>query len=295
MDNVILMRSLIKASIPFMGPLRRLKRRIIPYQHDSTNTGFAFDDALAMLEALYDAGVETTGDMLEVGSGWVPVVPLLFHLAGARSVVLTDIERLFDERSIASAAAFVRPRLPEVAERVGGRTADLEVRLNNFKPAYICPWSAESHDVESVDLIISRAVMEHVPANAVERLFGTLRSIVRPGGYMCHSVDNTDHWQHGAGKGSLVDFLRYRSESIRWQLASFNVQSYTNRLRHSDYLSAASRAGWTVIRERSHVPPQVLADVESMRTEGTLAPEFAERDPRDLATTASLIVARREC
>lgn len=293
MKNTDLARSLLKASLPFADTARRLKRRLRPYVPDPANTGFSFEDGIGLLRALRQMGADLGGDVLEVGSGWTPVVPLLFHLAGARSVILTDLERLFDEASIPTARAFVHPRLGEVAEALGGEVAPLAERLSQFRPFYLCPWHAARHPAASVDIAFSRAVMEHVPARDVIGLFRELRRIVRPGGLMCHSIDNTDHWQHGDGKGSLVDFLRYPTGSLRWRLSQVNVQGRMNRFRHSDYLALAREAGWDIVREAGRVPPEVLRDVLRMRDAGELAPEFSARDPQDLATTATLLIARR--
>lgn len=293
MDNLDLARSLLKASIPFADTARWLKRQLKPYAPDATNTGFSFEDGLAMLGALREAGAELRGDVLEVGSGWTPVVPMMFHLAGARSVILTDLERLFDDTSIPAAEAFLRPRLAGLAALLDVGADTLAPHLRDFRPFYLCPWQAARHPADSVDIAFSRAVMEHVPAQDVPGLFRELRRIVRPGGMMCHSIDNTDHWQHGDGKGSLVDFLRYPSSSLRWRLAQVNVQGRMNRFRHSDYLALAREAGWEVVSDAGRVPPEVLRDVLRMREAGELAPEFSERDPQDLATTATLLIARR--
>jgi SAM-dependent methyltransferase len=293
MRNVDLARSLLKASIPFADPARRLKRRLRPYEPNPTHMGFSFDDGLAMLRALREVGVELSGDVLEVGSGWTPVIPLMLHLAGTRSVVLTDLERLFDGTSIALAQRFIQPRLERLAAGLSTDSAVLELRLTGFSPTYFCPWSVERHPADSVDIAMSRAVMEHVPAGDVAGLFRGLRRIVRRGGVMCHSIDNTDHFQHGDGKGSLVDFLRYPTDSLRWRLSQVNIQGRMNRLRHADYLEIAREAGWTIVLEQGRIPPKVLQDVLRMKATGVLAPEFSGYDPRDLATTATLLVARK--
>lgn len=289
MNNLDLARSLLKAALPFADTARRIKRRFRPYTPDPANSGFAFDDGLDMLSGLTQAGASLSGDVLEIGSGWTPIVPLMFHLAGARSITLTDLERLFDETSTPAAIAFLRPRMEKFAARI---PMD-EARVATFKPRYLCPWNSGAHPPASVDIVISRAVMEHVPAKDVAGLFRDMRRIVRPGGFMCHSVDNTDHFQHGGGKASLIDFLRYPSDSLKWRLSQVNIQGRMNRLRHSDYLALAREAGWNIVLESGRVPPHVLQDVLRMRNTGELAPEFMERDPHDLATTATLLVARR--
>lgn len=294
MNNIDLARSLLKASLPFMDTARRIKRRFRPYEPNPVHNGFTFDDGLDMLGGLREAGADLEADVLEIGSGWTPIIPVMFHLAGARSITLTDLERLMDEASAPTAMTFLRPRLGRFTERFPIDAASIEERLAAFRPNYLCPWDSARHPPDSIDIAISRAVMEHVPARDVPGLFRDLRRIVRPGGFMCHSVDNTDHFQHDGGEGSLMDFLRYPSDSLKWRLSQVNTQGRMNRLRHSDYLALAREAGWNVVFESGRVPPHVLQEVMQMRSAGEIAPEFMARDPHDLATTATLLVARRD-
>src|SRR5688572_27879993 len=52
------------------------------------------------LQTLAAHGIEGTGDVLEIGSGWHPVMPLLLSLLGARSVLTVDLNPWMTERSL---------------------------------------------------------------------------------------------------------------------------------------------------------------------------------------------------
>ena len=187
------------------------------------------------------------GDMLEFGTGWLPLIPKLFHLAGARSLILTDVERLMDMATIARADAILEGRINEIAAVLGRPEADLRARLRlPFNATYIAPWQAESQPDESVDLILSRAVFEHVPVKSLEAVLAQFHRILRPGGAMCHVVDNSDHWEHQDKSLSRIDFLRYDND-LRWKIANFNMQSFQNRLRHSDYAAMFEQAGFSIL------------------------------------------------
>ena len=82
----------LKAFLPFQGTLRRLKRRLFPHQKEPENNGLAFEQGLKMLSMLRRAEVNLHEQtVLELGSGWQPVIPILFYLAGCRKIILTDL------------------------------------------------------------------------------------------------------------------------------------------------------------------------------------------------------------
>jgi hypothetical protein len=79
-----------KALLPFQNTLRRLKDRAVGYQRNITQDALTIRDGLTLVNRLGDLrGVR----VLEVGSGWQPMLPILFSLAGA-SVFTTDLHRL---------------------------------------------------------------------------------------------------------------------------------------------------------------------------------------------------------
>ena len=169
-------KSAAKGLLPWQSGLRRLKRRFVPYGDDPANSHLCIDDGLRQIRALREAGIPVTGDILEFGTGWLPLIPLLLHLAGARSLVLTDVERLMDDATVASAKRLIAKRMDEVAAALEQPKDRLLKRLNaGYAPGYLVPWDAASHPTGSVDLIISRAVFEHVEDRASVVMQTTLR------------------------------------------------------------------------------------------------------------------------
>jgi SAM-dependent methyltransferase len=292
MRNRDVAKALLRQYTPFRDQLRVLKRYFVPYVPNAAHSDFALNDGLAMLAAIRQAGGPVAGRVLEIGTGWTPIIPMLFHLGGANAITLTDLDRLYDETSAPSAVALLRANGERVQRALGLSGPELEAGFASFAPDYLCPWNPAGQDGASVDLVISRAVLEHIPPGMLTQLFGELRRIIRPGGYMCHSVDNTDHWQHGPHGRGLADFLRHDSAGLRWKIASLNKHGYVNRLRHSDYLAAAADAGWEIVLESAQVPPETLAQVQRMQDLGEVAPQFRHYAADDLAATATLMVVR---
>ena len=282
-------KSAAKSLLPWQSSLRRLKRRFVPYEGDFGNSRTCITDGLSQIRALRSCGVALTGVVLEFGTGWLPLIPLLLHLAGARKLVLTDVERLMDDTTVAAARRLVADRIDDVAEVLEQPRDQLLARLaTGYDPEYLVPWEAGGHETGSVDLIVSRAVFEHVPKHSLEQFMMQFHRVLKPGGAMCHLVDNSDHWQHIDRKLSRINFLRF-GEGLLWRAAQLNPQSYQNRLRHSDYLRLFEAAGFTVALSSGEPDPKCLRDLETL----PLAPAFRNKNPEDLAILTSLFVLRR--
>lgn len=278
--------------IPLQPTLRRLKRHFVPYQDDFGNSDHCITNGLEQLAALRDAGVAVEDlQVLEFGSGWLPLIPLLLHLAGVRRPILTDVAKLMDEQTIGRAKAIVGGRMGDIAEALRQSPESLEARLRTpFEFDYLVPWDAACHPADSVDLIISRAVFEHVPEDLLRGIIAEFHRILRPGGTMCHMIDNSDHWQHRDRSLSRVEFLRYEEAGPIWRLAQLNQHMYQNRLRHGDYRRLFTELGFSVVTMQGEPDPVCLNDLVDL----PLASQFRGRDPSDLAILTSLFVVRKD-
>jgi len=287
----------VKAFIPFQETLRRAKRRLVPYRTDETVDQGLLADGLQMIHELRSVGLNIERSVIfEVGSGWHPVIPLLFHLAGARRVKMTDQVSLMDASLVASAATFIernRGRLEacqidlpvEWASTIKADSQSLESMLAALRIDYDASFEFSKLADGSIDVLVSRAVLEHIRPGILISLFAEFRRVLKPDGYMCHVIDNTDHYAHTDKSINYVNFLRF--EDWEWRLLTINPFAYTNRLRHSDYRRLLVSAGFRIIRESTRVDKTSLASLGSMR----LAEKFRNKELEDLATATSLFVS----
>jgi SAM-dependent methyltransferase len=286
-----LANAVARAVVPFEGELRRLKRRLLPYQGDDANSDYCISNGLEQLAALRRLGIQVEGaEVLEFGTGWMPLIPLLFHVAGARRLVLTDVTRLKDDHTQARARELVAGRMEDVARVLDRPANELLARLNGpFRHDYLVPWDPETHPERSLDIVISRAVLEHVPQPQVAYFFRQFRRILRNGGVMCHMIDNSDHWQHKDHRLSRVEFLRYEESALIWRLAQMDEQAFQNRLRHSDYERMMADAGFRILLSEGEPDGTCLQDLERI----PLSSRFQGYAPPDLAILVSLFVAAK--
>ncbi|MGG5887638.1 class I SAM-dependent methyltransferase [Falsiroseomonas sp. HC035] len=281
----------LRHAIPFRKALRRLKRRLQPYDDNASNSHYCITNGLEQIVALRRAGFDVRGkSVLEFGTGWLPLIPLLFHLAGAARLTLTDIDRLMDDQTIARARAIVRGRMDDIAAALGQPRDALLARLDvPMAYEYLVPWDAAAHPAGSMDLVISRATFEHVPEAQIAFFLRQFHRILRPGGMTTHLVDNSDHWQHRDPALSRINFLRFEDGDPVWKLGQFNPQAFQNRLRHDDYIRLLEDAGFELRAALGEPDPKCLADLATL----PLAARFRGRPPRDLAVLISLFVAQK--
>jgi len=287
----------VKALIPFQETLRRAKRRFVPYRTDEAVDQGLLGDGLQMIDALQSVGLDIKPSVvLEVGSGWHPVIPLLFHLAGARRIKMTDQVSLMDASLVASAASFIERNKARLAacqidlpaewtSAIKRDSQSLERMLDALRIDYDASFEFSKLANGSIDVLVSRAVLEHIRPDVLTSLLAQFRRVLKPGGHMCHVIDNTDHYAHADKSINYVNFLRF--EDWQWRLLTINPFAYTNRLRHSDYRRLLVAAGFRIVREVTRVDKKSLASLGCM----PLAAKFRDKDLEDLATATSLFVS----
>lgn len=287
----------VKACVPFQNELRKLKHAVKPpvpgRHHELVLNGIV--EQIAMIREA--GGRIEDARVLEIGSGWIPVAPLVYRIAGAREVLLSDQHRLLHPNSVAAAAAFLRERAGRLARDLGvspERIAEvldvplaggLDAMLSALGLDYIVPLSAETL-TGRIDLAYSHTVLEHIPPAALAEIFALVRARLGPGGLFCNGIDNSDHRRSYDADLSIVDFLRYSDRA--WKVQCINPQDYTNRLRHSDYVGLLKTAGFDLLDARVHVAREALRTIAA----ADLPERFRDKAPEDLCTTWSLMLAK---
>jgi len=284
-----MLRDNAKALIPFADQLRALKRRHVPYTDNPNNTNLVLEQGLSQVAMLARAGARLDGDVLEIGTGWMPIVPLLFHAAGARHVTCTDVERLLDDATLQRARARLGGETARIAQELGLPEPTVAARLSGPWPHdYLVPWDIDAHPEASADIVVLRAVFEHIDPPTLRRYLMRLQAILRPGGMMCHVIDNSDHWEHRDKSISRLNFLRYEDGPF-WRFTALNRQKYQNRLCHGDYAALFRETGWTVLEASGTPDPASLRALSSL----PLASPFCGRSAEDLAILTSWFVVQR--
>lgn len=295
------LRNSLLAAMPGYKRIRLVKRKFIPY--DGALDPWTVEQGLRIAEMLRKSGTHIEGaTALELGSGWRPVIPLILRAAGVRRVYMVDAEQLLDERLLIDTAKRLREQAPMLSQRLRIPVESIQATLSpvegaGLEPAtkalglvYLAPADARRLALEpgEVDIVSSRAVLEHIPRQVLEAILAEFARILVPGrGVMCHIVDNSDHWAHIDKRLSMVNFLKYSDR--RWKLFAVNPLDYMNRLRHSEYVALFRKAGFDLLLDASQPDSAALEALARL----PISADFASFDRRDLATLTTELVAIR--
>ncbi len=290
-----------KGLVPFSEALRRTKRRLVPYRPSLSRGAYAIEEGLTQVQWIREAmGTVIGKTVLEIGTGWEPLVPMLFSLCGSKRVYLTDLTALTDRFTVAGALeTFRADRQPILDalhidpqtfdEKFGGEAGSLDRFLSRHGFVYLapCDCSRLPLDGSTLDVIISRSVFEHIRPRVIAGILRESYRVLKPGGLACHFIDESDHWQHNDKSISRVNFLRFSDGMHR--LTHLNSLNFHNRLRHPEYVRILEACGFEMLREERTV------DVASLKalTDLPLAPRFRSFSREDLATTDSYLLARK--
>ena len=195
--------------------------------------------------------------VLEVGTGWFPLVPLHVrvrrrHRAELNMRGLTTPGRI---RAAAGAVASLADGLGERADRDRvdrlrhlGVTPDADVaaRLGDIHVSFHTGRVTTSSVMrDSFDVAISDNTLEHVPPAQIHDLCVAMAAAVGAGGVIDHFVDASDHYAHFDHSITEYNFLRWDDRA--WRLIN-NRLLYQNRLRQADYMPLLEGAGLRVRR-----------------------------------------------
>lgn len=241
--------------------------------------------------------------LVEVGTGWYPTFPLACYLAGARAVETFDLNRHLRPELTRRCIALLADHLDTIAT---GADVDADVVRNRYAllclhadPAsdltaatsgvvrYHAPADATRTDLpsDSVDLVFSNSVLEHVPPDAITALYTEARRILVPGGLMFHSVNCGDHYAYVDRNLHQLHYLQYSDRA--WAFWN-NAFLYQNRLRAHRFVDDASAAGFEIVLDTGTAREENLKRLQAMR----VAREFAQVPPERLCITSVDFIGR---
>jgi len=291
-----------KALIPFQNQIRDVKYRLVPYAGDPWISESTIRQGLDQIANIRAVRTLEGSVVLEVGSGWQPFIPTLFSLAGASRVYLTDLRRLLQPASFRTAMESMRLHRKLIVDslQISENTFDetvawkpgesLSAAFRRLRLEYLAPCDCRKLALpdQSIDIVISRAVLEHVPPQVIQDIFYESYRLLKPQfGLACHYVDNSDHWQHGDNSISRVNFLRFPNSVFRWTY--LNGLNYQNRLRHSEYVEMLRKAGFEIQRADRDVDSGSLEALKTLPIDD----RFRRFAVDDLAALTSYLLARK--
>ncbi|HYW78307.1 MAG TPA: class I SAM-dependent methyltransferase [Thermoguttaceae bacterium] len=240
--------------------------------------------------------------VLELGTGWHPVLAIGMYLCGASKIWSVDIESLMTTDNVRSTVEFfvqyaqsgrLLELLPSAVEH---RVTALQENVGSLPESATGKAMLEALNIESVvsdartldlapgsvDFFISACVFEHIPQDVLKDIFIKFHEIAAADAVMNHSVDLSDHYSHFDRSISGFNFLQYSSREWR----RYNNQlHYQNRLRIDDYRKLHQETGFRIAAELDKQGDP--AELESIQ----LAAEFQQYPQEELLICSSRLIS----
>jgi SAM-dependent methyltransferase len=285
--------------------------------HRETDPGEAVDYISAVFEDYLAYGRLGEGDLegatvLELGPGDSLGVALRFIAAGARRVVCVERYRVWQDpvhqRKIYEELIGRLPReqrsRAESAIEFGGAGISFDPAVIELVEGPGAEGLDGLFDVGSVDLIVSRAVLEYVPE--IERSLQQQARLLSDKGVIAHKIDLRDHGLFTSAGHHPLTFLEIPDRLYR---AMSTHTGMPNRWRASEYADVLDRLGLDVevlITHAAGIEAEVVPHAAALssvrhaqafelveRTRNGLDPRFRTFDDDDLATAGVFVIARK--
>jgi hypothetical protein len=240
--------------------------------------------------------------VVEIGTGWYPVVPIGLFLCGAFDVWTFDISPLIDTgRLRATLDMFLQyADSGKLAEFLPGVRPD---RLKLFRETMAGPLAAppsealeklkihlrirDAQDTQlpagSVDLFLSSGVLEYIPRPVLRGMLREFKRVGKERAIQSHYLNLVDQFSYFDHSITPFNMLQYSDKTWKWLNSPLTWQ---NRLRISDYRRLFAEEGFEITKEEN--TPGFASDLEKIR----LAPEFQHYPVEDLLVLLSWMVAR---
>jgi hypothetical protein len=224
--------------------------------------------------------------VVELGSGWFPVLPLLLASLGVARVDSYDINRHYSRRRIRTAARELlehRRSCPLLSRVAAVGSLPGMVGYHPHTPLEQAPIPAAS-----VDLAVSACVLEHVRPQVIASIQRAAQSWMADDGRWIHWVSPSDHRAYDDRRLCLVDFLRYSEH--QWEKIAGNRFAYHNRLRLPQYRQLFEQTGWQLAQQEAYVDQRTIEALQAL----PIHPDFAGLAAEDLVAGALWFVLEKD-
>ncbi len=235
--------------------------------------------------------------VIELGTGWIPTVPVGLYLCGVDRVVSIDIHDLrkpeLQREMLDVFYAYPREELKSVLPHMLPDRFDRLLSLKGQQPERVFEQIGVEYVIEdaqkdlfpagSVDYFVSNTTLEHISRDVIAGIFTAFRKACAPDGLMSHLIDMSDHYSHFDSSITPYHFLQH--DQAVWRLVN-NGLLWQNRLRVSDYRTLHTDAGFEIVRETNQT--RHADKLKAMN----IAAEFRGYAAEELAVTSTWMISQ---
>ena len=261
------------------------------------------DDWLVLMDMLRGLGFSVRDrELMEIGTGWLPVLPLCFALAGARRIHTFDLHRHLRSHAVPALLGHLERHLGALAQACQQPEGEIRQRhawllaagdgdgdqiLERAGVVYHSPADATSTGFAdaAVSLVFSNSVLEHVPTAVLSPMMRESSRILTTDGLALHSVNCGDHYAYFDRSISPIHYLRF--DERQWRRWNNDIL-FQNRLRPTDFTSVVQGEGLVLVAQIQTLRADLMAQFDTM----PIAAEFQRYSREDLCTTSVTFAAR---
>ncbi len=216
-------------------------------------------------------------NVLELGTGWFPIIPISLFLTGFDRIVSVDTQKWLSKQKIMDALLRFRTwkengKLKSYLQIDPDRWEVIKhiIDTDHLSLDDICKKMNFSFLIEdarnlpfeqrSFDLICSNNTFEHIPESILKDILKEFKRLVKNDGVMSHFIDLSDHFAHFDKSINIYNFLRFSPTEWKWIDNSIQPQ---NRLRFCDYEKMYIQLGIEYTKEQ--VRPGSLEELEAIK------------------------------
>lgn len=301
-----MLKAVIQKTISFLPGKHRLNYLFQKYVTRGVQLSNAyFEDRLTHLHEHHHFflkyGKELEGrSLLELGTGWYPVIPVGFFLAGIDEVHTVDISALTDKEKVLTTLqtyrtyyregklnGFLQPQADRI-ERLGDILANADRYefpdlLRALNMTYLV---ADARHLpmpdDYFDFISSNNTFEHIHPEVLKEILREFKRVLKPEGVMSHFIDMSDHFAHLDDTITIYNFLRFSKRT--WQWIDNDIQPQ-NRWRITHYRELYRKLGIPIAEEQNRP-----GDREALRAVPLSTP-FRELPEEEVAVSHGYLVS----
>lgn len=218
------------------------------------------------LENYFSGGrPEGSFQVLEIGTGWHPIIPVALYLCGASRIFTIDKCGLLNARhvretvrqflepgqrgALARALPWMREDRLEQLARIGrqGLSAAKSLACMGIEPS-VGDARRTGLPSGSIDFVFSNSVLQEIPAQDLPEIFAEMRRVATAGARVSHYINMADYRAMSDSSLTPFDFLRYSAS--QWKLLGNSLVAL-NRLRVADYRALHGNCNLRVLREEN--------------------------------------------
>lgn len=240
-----------------------------------------FDKTVKICQDLnYDLSSKT---LLEIGSGWYPILPYYFVFFGKIKTVYTyDINEHYNKNAI--------KKFNSIFSEFNNSKFSYPKNVYNLPKniIYFPKTDIITAQIPIADVIFSRYVLSHMNEKDIVDFHHKLKNSLPKGTIIIHFISPSDLRQHNDRSISLQDFLQYSKK--QWN----NIQTrfdYHNRLRLPQFIQIFNQVGIEIVH-LDYKFDSIDSENQKLFSKVTLHQDFQNFSKEELTASNIIVVLK---